>query len=324
MTSYDLTQALIAQAGPSERLLWVNPPDIIGSTGTMVVQSMKPAHDRYDIETVPCLERVQGQFDRIIMFPPRNRQQQQGWIAQCSKMLSSGGTLNTAQDNTAGSRSLQKDVENCFNTVLAETKHKGRLITASDPKPPHSLWLSQGNWQSIMDGNTLSRPGLFAWDRLDRGSSLLIDALPTTFRGLVADFGCGWGALTRHLLDISPDVETVFAIDADWMAVEAARRNATDPRARFIWADCTQPINDLPPLDIIIMNPPFHDGSREDANDLGASMIANAAQSLNVGGMLWMVANSHLPYERILDQYFRQVILISEDQGFKIYAAKRS
>ena len=81
----------------------------------------------------------------------------------------------------------------------------------------------------------LSRPGIFSWDRIDDGSALLARHLPDDLAGHVADFGCGWGYLARQMLQ--PAVTHIDLIDAEHLALDAARANITDPRASFHWLD---------------------------------------------------------------------------------------
>ncbi|MBN8194873.1 methyltransferase, partial [Bacillus sp. NTK074B] len=74
-------------------------------------------------------------------------------------------------------------------------------------------------------------------------------------------------------------------------------------RARFHWADATNPLKLQ--LDVVVMNPPFHQG--RDANPrLGAQFIRTAAAMLKPSGQLFMVANRHLPYEATLAECFRK------------------
>ena len=40
----------------------------------------------------------------------------------------------------------------------------------------------------------------FAWDRLDKGSALMLATLPGDIAGDVADLGAGWGCLSRAIL----------------------------------------------------------------------------------------------------------------------------
>jgi 16S rRNA (guanine1207-N2)-methyltransferase len=75
-------------------------------------------------------------------------------------------------------------------------------------------------------------------------------------------------------------------------------------------------------VDCIVMNPPFHDGRVGDPK-IGQSFIENAAQNLKRKGVLYMVANRHLPYERTLSKYFEDVEMLAEQDGFKVIKAQK-
>ncbi len=162
-----------------------------------------------------------------------------------------------------------------------------------------------------------SQPGVFSWNRIDPGSALLAEQLPP-LAGRGADLGCGAGALSIVAL-ASPEVSELSLIDIDRRAIEAARRNIKDARARFFWADARRGDADLKDLDFIVMNPPFHDGGAEDQS-LGKAFIQSAAKMLRKGGALWFTANRHLPYEAVMKPLFRAHRAENRDrrlQGFR-------
>jgi 16S rRNA (guanine1207-N2)-methyltransferase len=70
------------------------------------------------------------------------------------------------------------------------------------------------------------------------------------------------------------------------------------------------------------MNPPFHDGGREDQS-LGVTFIQKAAAALRKGGVCWLVANRHLPYEAELEPLFATVTLKGQTGGYKVYEARK-
>ncbi len=58
------------------------------------------------------------------------------------------------------------------------------------------------------------------------------------------------------------------------------------------------------------MNPPFHEGGAE-SRALGLDFIEKAAAALRKGGVCWLVANRHLPYEATLTRNFREVRVVA-------------
>jgi 16S rRNA (guanine1207-N2)-methyltransferase len=74
--------------------------------------------------------------------------------------------------------------------------------------------------------------------------------------------------------------------------------------------------------DVIVSNPPFHQG-RADLPDLGRAFIAAAASALEPHGVFWLVANRHLPYEALLGARFASVRERAVGGGFKVYEASR-
>ena len=58
----------------------------------------------------------------------------------------------------------------------------------------------------------------------------------------------------------------------DRRAVECARRNVSDPRASFHWADIADGEPTLSGLDFVVMNPPFH-GEGKVSPDAGRARL---------------------------------------------------
>ena len=98
-----------------------------------------------------------------------------------------------------------------------------------------------------------------------------------------------------------------------------AGRNVEDARVSLEWAD----VRTVPPagdLDFIVSNPPFHDGGEENRR-LGQTFVRQAAAMLKKGGVAWIVANRHLPYEAELNAVFKRVRLVTEAGGYKLFEA---
>ena len=165
-----------------------------------------------------------------------------------------------------------------------------------------------------------SQPGVFSWDRIDPGSARLLALMPG-LAGRGADLGCGVGVLAGPIL-ASPQVSELTCIDLDRRAVGCAERNLSDPRARVMWADARQLDEPLTGLDFVVMNPPFHEGGSQDTG-LGVAFLQAASGMLRRGGVGWIVANRHLPYEATLAAAFAEVTVRADAGGYKIFEARR-
>ena len=119
----------------------------------------------------------------------------------------------------------------------------------------------------------------------------------------------------------SEKVKSLILVDNDRRAVEAARRNIADPRAEVRWADIRAG-SGIEGLDFVVMNPPFHDGGHEDRG-LGLTFVRIAQQALRKGGVLWVVANRHLPYEAALAEGFKAFHQRADKGGFKVFEARK-
>ncbi len=81
--------------------------------------------------------------------------------------------------------------------------------------------------QTVFKGHTLTfetDAGVFSRDGLDKGTALLLQALPD-LSGSVLDLGCGWGAVGISAAKAYPNIR-VTMVDINNRAVELSRKNA--------------------------------------------------------------------------------------------------
>lgn len=242
-------------------------------------------------------------------------------LALALRALRPGGRLIALAPKDKGGSRLRKELEAFGGTVVETARAHQRICQVARPAAPVGLdaAIAAGGLQVARELDLWSQPGVFSWDRPDPGSLLLIAALPP-LAGRGADLGCGVGLLAKAVLE-QPAVTHLDLVDIDRRAIDAARRNLDDPRAAFHWADARR-APELEGLDFVVMNPPFHHGGLED-KDLGQAFIRRSQQILRKGGVLWLVANRHLPYEAVLGSLFTRVELKGEAGGFKIYEARK-
>lgn len=262
-------------------------------------------------------------LDAIVILAPPGTIERRYVLAHALRALKPGGRLTALAPKAAGGSRLKAELEAFGCDVIDTPKGGHRICTCERPtSKPDTLdaALVEGGPRLVPELGLWSQPGVFSWNRIDPGSAALLKHLPsghTPLTGHGADFGCGVGFLARAAL-ASPKVTALELVDIDRRAVEAARRNLDDPRARFHWADVRN--LDLKDLDFVVMNPPFHDGGDEDRS-LGQAFIRKAAAALRKGKSCWLVANRHLPYEAILGEAFKTVIPKETPGGYKVFEA---
>ena len=278
----------------------------------VVLTGFKPDHDHFarqvSVSPVPP-------FAAAIVCLPRSREAGRALIAKAAAEVAAGGVIVVDGQKTDGIDTALKDLRGRVDLSESLSKAHGKLASFA-AGPDLSDWLAQ----PALAAGFQTLPGIFSADGPDRGSVLLAAALPAKLSGKVADLGAGWGYLSRAILD-RPGVKRLDLVEAEADALDCARVNITDPRARFHWADATTFRPDTL-LDAVVMNPPFHAGREADPG-LGAAFIRAARRMLAPNGSLWLVANRHLPYDAVLSESFLLHEDVAGDGGFRVIHATK-
>lgn len=295
-------------------------------------QSFLPFADELSSQGQRVGEPAEGEtFSLVLVLPPRQRDEARALFARAVTLLAPRGSVLAAMPNDEGARTGEGDLARLCGTVQHLSKHKCRAFwsTPEDGAVDQELlaaWLALDAPREIM-GGYISRPGLFAWDRVDRASALLAAHLPDHLHGRVADLGAGWGYLATQVIARCPGVTAIDLYEAEQRALAPARINlqrAGDASKRDVetsvhWHDVTAGLPQR--YDAIVSNPPFHQG-RADLPALGRAFIASAADALLPAARLWLVANRHLPYESLLRERFGAVREVAQRDGFKVIEAR--
>ncbi|MEM8958143.1 MAG: methyltransferase [Pseudomonadota bacterium] len=229
-----------------------------------------------------------------------------------------GGPVLVDGQKTDGIDALLREVRARAEVPDSFVKHHGRLFWLPADAALFEDWARLvEDWPKAGEFHTA--PGGFSADGPDPASVALAAALPERLAGRIADLGAGWGYLAAHVLS-RPEVEQVDLVEAHRGALDAARRNIPDARARFHWADATTWEPDAS-VNTVVMNPPFHSGRAADPS-LGQAFLAAAARILQRDGTVWMVANRQLPYEATIAELFARQETLPAPAGFKIITAR--
>jgi 16S rRNA (guanine1207-N2)-methyltransferase len=300
-------------------------------------------------------------FALVLVLPPRQREEARALLARAVDSLAPGGVVLVAMANDEGARSGEADLERLVGPVGTLTKNKCRAYWSA-PCGGAGWQLDTAllaQWRVLDalrpvgaegtpgDGRFVSRPGLFAWDRVDPATELLAAHVPADMAGRVADLGAGHGMLAALLLARCRRIKGIDLFEAELRALDAARINlarwarstdmpvdggvatagdAADDERRvrigYHWHDVTTGVPGF--FDAVVSNPPFHHVGRAALPEVGRRFILAAAAALRPGGSFWMVANRNLPYEAVLAERFGSVRIVVEAGGYKVIEAIRA
>lgn len=324
---------LLAAPAPGTRTLFLGAqPGFLlpeGWSGDLVcVQPLKPL--------VTVLERERRtvsptlpfeDFDGALILLDRHRGQGERRMVDALRRVKPGGGIVVGGSNSEGAASFARRAATLLPVEQRLSKHHGTVFWLRRPDDPSAAIAAyeSASATETVDGRFETAPGMFSHGRIDAGSMLLAGSLPDDLSGSVADFGAGWGYLAVTVLERCPSVADVALYEAHWNALEAARRNVTpvagDRRLSFHWTDLASG----PPAttyDAIVMNPPFHTGGAA-TPALGETFIKVAAKALKARGRLWVVANTGLPYEKVLGAVLPSWKEVARADGFKVLEARR-
>lgn len=265
----------------------------------------------------------------VLVLPPRQREESRALLARALSRVAPDGVVVACVPNPEGAKSAERDLAQLAGIDGSLSKHHCRVFWTS-PASGRLDTALQADWQAmdaprpILAGRFTSRPGVFAWDRIDPASALLVEHLPADLAGHGADLGAGYGYLSAELLARCPRVTALDLFEAEARALALAERNLAGARVpmRFHWHDVTTGLPER--YDFIVTNPPFHAQGRAERPDIGQAFIAAAAAALKPAGRLWLVANRHLPYEQALGAGFARVRVAAERDGFKVIEAVKA
>ncbi|UTW10885.1 methyltransferase [Marinobacterium rhizophilum] len=276
----------------------------------------------FDLSAIPA-----GSIARVIYRVSKEKPLVHHNINQALRVLRTGGELMLSGDKGegikgylertrtlfAGQGDFEKASANCWLGVFTRPEQPG-------------LTLDDKNYAQLREAcadtqfQYWSKPGVFGWDKIDKGSAFLIEHLDTFVTELPApparilDLGCGYGYLSLQAARLGAPVT---ATDNNAAAIAACERNfaAHGIRGEVIPASCGDGIDG--PFELILCNPPFHAGfSVED--DLTERFLSAAARLLARNGIAAFVVNRQIMLERRAASRFARIQTLAENRSFKL------
>lgn len=280
-----------------------------------VLTGFRPDHDHF-VRLGYDVTPADTPYAAGLVCLPRARAEARALMAAADAQVQAGGPVAVDGQKTDGIDSALKDLR--ARTALGEVvaKAHGRLAT-------FAAGAGLADWSAadhLLPDGFVTRPGVFSADGVDAGSALLAAHLPAKLGPKVVDLGAGWGYLARAVLQRA-GVKRLDLVEAESEALDCARRNVIDPRARFHWADATA-FRPESLVETVVCNPPFHT-AREAEPALGMAFIEAARRMMAPDGVLWLVANRHLPYDAPLQAAFLDVTEVARSPVFRVIRAAR-
>lgn len=266
-------------------------------------------------------------FDTIIHFATKFATENLTKIGKYAQQLKPGGRWISVVPNKMGASRLKRDITKIFKEAETCSKAKCRIFdcTSEVDQALARKWNSLAKPKPIKGTELTTTPGIFSADKLDTGSKILAEFLKNeSFFGSGADLGAGYGFLSKTVLEIPRQrIREVVLFELDQRALDCAQTNlSAHDNVLYRWTDVTAGAQHERAFDWVVMNPPFHD-AQDQSFALGKSFIREAARILKPGGVAYIVANLHLPYEDLIATEFRSQRLLVERDGFKCFLARK-
>ncbi|UVI35029.1 methyltransferase [Brevibacterium spongiae] len=241
----------------------------------------------------------------------------------------------------AMSRAVNKELSRGFGRVdVSPGVGKHRMIIGSRPLsspslpsfPKHGVIAHSG----VGDLEVRAHGACFSGVRSDEGSTLLLDALLETLPDAgakpesVLDLGCGNGWLLTAAMRAT-GASRGTGVDVSKAAVASARATAeangvdVDVDVDIVLGDAANPedpaVAGLGTFDLVVLNPPFHQGTTIET-ETAEALMATAAAHLSPGGQVVTVFNTHLRYRDRLETLIGPSEQLARNTKFTVISSR--
>ncbi len=279
----------------------------------------------FDFSTLP-----EASFGGIVFRISKEKAVTHHVINQSRRLLRPGGTLFLSGGKSEGLKTYaRKAADYLGDGTRIDKQGKWYLAqvskTGASDRPP----LADDDYPhlrpAIKAGALVffSKPGMYGWDKIDRGSALLAAALESFLATLplspltVLDLGCGYGYLSARAAQLG--AARLVATDNCAAAVAACRHNFAELgiAGEVVVADCADVITEK--FAAVVCNPPFHQGFATQPQLLDKFLTATG-RLVRPGGRALFVVNEFVPLEKRAEVLFKSIEVVTRAQGFKVIA----
>ncbi|HZJ93214.1 MAG TPA: class I SAM-dependent methyltransferase [Thiopseudomonas sp.] len=266
-----------------------------------------------------------AEYSAGVLFLPKSRELTEYLLQELAAKVPSGLLFMVGEKRAGAERAAKQLAAFGRTSKIDSARHcqLWRCEVSDTPQAPSLDALSKAFTVSAAEQSiqVCSVPGVFSHGRLDLGTQLLLECLGDLPKGHYLDFGCGAGVVGSFLKKTYPSSQVTmldvdaFAVHSSQLTLAANQLEATTIAGDGIHAAPKQ-------LAAIISNPPFHQGVHTQY-ETTETLLREAAEHLQPGGELRIVANSFLKYQPLIEQHLGPCTVLAERNGFKVYRAIR-
>lgn len=244
-----------------------------------------------------------------LLYQPSNAWMHYG-LEIAAYALRPGGYLYVAGPKERGIQSIARRMYQQFGNAETLEISKGQRMQRSQKRA--------GSYSTPPRIRELQ---VFASNKLDDGTRMLLDALEVHATDEALDLGCGAGFIGLQIARQASKGH-VTMVDVSMAAVEAAQQAIEQSgltNVRVLPGDGIEPVAQQR-FDLVATNPPFHQGGVQ-TMEIARRFIREAAQVLRARGRFYLVANRFLKYEPALRASFARVEEVAGDTRYKVLRA---
>ena len=338
----DILTSTVTSASGSGRTLWVmdENPAIDGLLKLNGNKSIDVVSNRYDTSEQMAKLGINtflsdfdfsalGVYDTIIYRISKEKMLTHHVINEALRHLTPEGKLFVIGEKTDGIKSISKQAAELYEADTSARKF-GNAYLAEFNKPSPALldtkYLPTAGYTELRLinhplMNFYSKPGVFGWEKVDKGSQLLVSCLPPVIQYMkgvdsILDLGCGWGYLMLATQSI-PDAVRV-ATDNNVAAIDAATKNFAEAgmNVQCLVDDCASQLRQR--FDLILCNPPFHQGFQV-SDTLTEKFLKSASRLSRRSTRVIFVVNQFIPLQKLAESCFKESRLLAAADGFNVF-----
>lgn len=303
--------------------LWIDPPfePALAGSGVAIWTTDVGHAERYRQLGLQVHEGLDvpadiADYAGVLLFWPKSVALGQWWLDTLCAALPDGHRLALVGEQQGGIKRVSKLLQAMDMMAVKEDNARRCALFATRvvARPQQD-----DGWMEFeaLGMRLASHPGVFGHGKLDEGTAMLLGSLPDKLRGSVLDVGCGGGIISAVLAKKGLEVT---AVDVSHFALEATRRTLAlnGVTATVLGSDMLGSVEGR--FDTLISNPPFHQARDVDIGP-ALTLFDQAPDHLYRHGVVFIVANSFLPYRSALEDQFSQVEDVTGNGRFRVYRA---